>query len=196
VNAGRQVYIRAGRFTLVEELRKEGGYFDLDWEVPLDAPDDYRKYKQGEAGAGLVFDFYTAHHLTPYWLPQPRVRPNAAARETEASVKDTMLWTYDRLVRTFPTDASVAPPWPEGCGGDEAVLERIRATTGAAATLEGKIAFLKQLEVFERERRSSDDAARARYKVSQAAWASRFERARGRRLRVEDDLIRVAGPER
>ncbi len=201
-DADGQVYIRAGRYTLVEALRKEGGYFLPAWEVPIDAPDDYRRYKQGKAGAGLVFDFYTAHHLTPPWLTQPRVRPNAAARETESSVKDTMLWTYDRLVRTFPTDAGAVPPWPPGCGSDEEVLERIRVTTGGAVTLEAKIAFLQQLEVFERERHTRDkggaptDDTRERFKVSQAAWASRFEHARGRRLQVEDDLIRVAAPER
>lgn len=184
-------------------MKREGGYFLLDWEVPLGAPDDYRRYKQGEAGAGLVFDFYIAHHLTPYWMDQPRVRANAAARDTEASVKDTMLWTYDRLVRTFPTDASLGPPWPPACGSDEEVLERIRVTTGGGVTLEAKIAFLRQLDAFERGRHTRDpkagvptEDARGRYKVSQAAWASRFEHARGRRLQVEDDLIRVAAPER
>jgi Calcineurin-like phosphoesterase len=203
VRSDGQVYIRTPRSTLVETLREEDGYFLRDWEVPRDAPDDYRRYKQGEAGAGLIFDFYMAHHLTPPWLSQPRVRPNKAAQDTERSVKDTMLWTYDRLIRTFPTDALAAPPWPPGCGSDEAVLAAIRAAAGEAEPLEGKIAFLKGLEAFERGRRTRDpatgkptDDVRVRYKVSQAAWASRFEYAKGRRLQVEDDLIRVAAPER
>ncbi|MFI5401870.1 MAG: metallophosphoesterase family protein [Planctomycetota bacterium] len=194
-----EFYIQATRCALVEELRKEGGYFLREWEVPIDAPDDYRRYKQGEAGAGLVFDFYIAHHLTPYWMGQPRVRPNEAAHETEMSVKDTMLWTWDRLLKTFPTKPGSGPPWPPGCDSDEAVLKRIEVTASGTQTLEAKIALLKEIETFERDRHSSDpktgeptDAARIRYKVSQAAWASRFERAKGRRLRVEDDLIRVA----
>jgi hypothetical protein len=191
------------------ENRKTNRYarihaFDIEAdEVPLDAPDDCRRYKQGEAGAGLVFDFYIAHHLTPYWMAQPRVRPNEAARETEMSVKDTMLWTWDRLLRTFPTKPGSGPPWPPGCDSDEAVLKRIEATASGTQTLEAKIALLKEIETFERGRHSSDpktgeptDDARVRYKVSQAAWASRFERAKGRRLQVEDDLIRVAPPER
>ncbi len=196
---GGEVYIRTMRYTLVETLRKKGGFFLREWEVPIDAPDDYRRYKQGDAGAGLVFDFYVAHHVTPPWMSQPRVRPNKAAQGTERSVKDTMLWTYDRIVRTFPTDASASPPWPNGCDSDEAVLGKIEATA-KDAQLETKIALLQQLDTFERGRHTRDpktgestDDARVRYRISQAAWASRFEKAKGRRLQVEDDLIRVAG---
>jgi hypothetical protein len=194
-----QIYIRATRSTLVEALREEEGYFLRDWEVPLDAPDDYRRYKQGEAGAGMIFDFYVWYHVTPYWMDQPRARPNKEALGTEMSVKDTMLWTYDRLVRTFPTAAGSSPPWPEGCDSDEGVRTGIEAMARGTQSLEAKVVFLKQLEAFERDRRTSDpktgeptDAARLRWKISQAAWASRFERAQGRRLQVEDDLIRVA----
>jgi hypothetical protein len=198
-----QIYIRAKRSTLVEALREEEGYFLREWEVPLDAPDDYRRYKQGEAGAGMIFDFYVWYHVTPRWAGQPRARPDEASLETETSVKDTMLWTYDRLVRTFPTAKGSAPQWPGECDSDEAVLERIGVMAGGTQPLEAKIAFLKELDAFERGRRTGDpqsgdstDAARVRYKLSQAAWASRFERAQGRRLQVEDDLIRVAPAER
>jgi len=195
---GGDTYIRAQRYTLVEMLREKGGYFLRDWEVPLDAPDDYRHYKQGEATPGLIFDFYLVHHVTPRWMNQPNVKPNKAARATEAAVKDTMLHTYDRLVRTFPTDPAKAPPWPPGCDSDDAVLGKIR-TTVENPQLEAKIALLKELGTFERGRHTIDpktgestDDARFRYRISQAAWASRFEKAKGRRLRVEDDLIRVA----
>jgi len=186
-----KLYISAERHTLVDALKNLDGYFLLDWEVPLDAPDDYRRYKQGRAASVLLVDFYLAHHVTPYWLSQPRVRPNKAARETEEQVKDTLLWTYARLVETFPTAPKPAPHWPQGCDSDQAVLERIRAVAADTGAMEEKIALLEQLSVFERSRTTSDDAARARFKISQAAWASRFEASRGRRLRVEDDLIRV-----
>ena len=57
---------------------------------------------------------------------------------------------------------------------------------------------LQELEAFEASRRTknletgqSQDEERLRYKLSQAAWASRYESAQGRRLSVEDDLIRI-----
>ena len=70
--------------------------------------------------------------------------------------------------------------------------------TRAPDAFDSKVAFLEELELFERTRRTSDpssgeslDDERARVKISQAAWASRFESSQGRRLRLEDDLIRV-----
>jgi hypothetical protein len=194
---GEATYIRSTRYTLVETLREKGGYFLRDWEVPLDAEDDYRQYKQGEATPGLIFDFYLVHHVTPRWMNPVNVKANKAAKATECSVKDTLLWTYDRMVRTFPTDTAKAPPWPPGCDSDEAVRARIE-TTVKDWSLETKVSFLKELEPFERGRHTTDpktgestDDVRARYRISQAAWASRFEKAKGRRLQVEDDLIRV-----
>ena len=78
------------------------------------------------------------------------------------------------------------------------MLSKIMTATGEQDALEKKIAFLKQLERFERSRRTRDpktgapsDDARTRFKLSQAAWASRFENESGRRLSVEDELIRV-----
>ena len=211
-----KIYLNAKRGTLVDALKAHGGFFDVGWEVPLNAPDDYRKYKQGE-GAGIVLvRFAGAHHFVPYWLPPPRVKPTPAAWRTEVQVKDTLLWTYYRLVQSFPTDAgSGEPQWPEGLVNDLAVLNKILELTRAGddpvllkrrkkrrqeleAELESKVAFLKQLEAFERTRKTKDpktgeslDDVRIRWKISQAAWASRFENKRGRRLRVEDDLIRI-----
>jgi hypothetical protein len=187
----REIYISSERHTLVDALRAEGGYFDRAWEVPLDSPDDYRRYKQGRAAKALLFDLYFSYHVTPDWLPPPRVRPNAAARHTEEQVKDTLLWTYVRLIGTFPTAPEPPPRWPEGCASDDAVLDRIRVAAADTGALERKIALLRELALFEKSRATADDPARVRFKVSQAAWASRFEASRGRRLRVEDDLIRV-----
>ena len=76
--------------------------------------------------------------------------------------------------------------------------DRILALAGREDALETKIGLLEQLGAFERSRSTRDpesgepsDDARLRYKLSQAAWASRFEAEQGRRLRVEDELIRV-----
>jgi len=214
-----QAYVRAERGLLVDELSGKEGYFDLDWEIPLDAPDDYRHYKQGEAANDLILDFVLAHHFVPDWLPPPEVRPNPAARNTEEMVKNALLWTYVRLLERFPTDPTRGEPrWPEGFSSDAVIVEHLKelaqwkggeepdsiirkwltARKRAADALRVKSGALVEMAAFERSRKSRDpktgvpnDAERTRYKISQAAWASRFESSEGRRLRVEDELIRV-----
>jgi hypothetical protein len=196
--SSQEIYLQSKRHTLVDTLRAEEGYFQRGWEIPLGAPDDYRNYVQGEAASGLLFDFYLAHHLVPYWLPQPKVRPNAAARRTEDQIKNALLWTYFRLIRSFPTDPTSSPEWPARCSSDHDVIDRILATTGKSDALDDKIDFLAELAAFERSRKTRDPATgqpmeeqRTRYKISQAAWAARFENSRGRQLSAEDELIRV-----
>jgi len=222
VNANTsQIYLESKRGTLVEALQKREGFFQAGWEIPLDAPDDYRKYKQIEdSGAASFLRIYGAYHLVPYWLPQPLVTPTRGAWSTEVQIKDTLLWTYARLVKLFPTDHDDAQPairWPKGCSTDKQVLERIatitkereaeetllkirRKTTKAQfkEQLEEKVEFLAELEKFERSRKTKDpktgrslDQPRVHFKISQAAWASRFEAAEGRRLRIEDELVEV-----
>ncbi|MEZ5988872.1 MAG: metallophosphoesterase family protein [Planctomycetota bacterium] len=195
----KQIYLRAERHTLVEELKQRDGYFLEAWEIPRDARDDYRRYKQGHAASGILVDFALIHHITPYWLPQPTLHANAAAIETETQVKDTLLWTFFRLLQLFPTDpGDGGVAWPDRCANDREVIERIVQAASDAEGFDRKVALLQELQRFERTRRSKDptsgastDLERARYKLSQAAWASRFESSRGRRLSVEDELIRV-----
>jgi hypothetical protein len=62
-----------------------------------------------------------------------------------------------------------------------------------------KIGLLVELAAFEKSRRTVDpksgkstDDKRQRYKISQAAYASRFMNERGRRLRIEDETINFA----
>ena len=201
---GTAAYLRAERFTLVDELSHREGFFLPGWEVPLGAPDDYRKYKQGESDRQMFIDYTIAFHLTPHWLPQPPVWAGAGARSTAEAVKDTLLWTHLRLLREFPTAAATVRPekgpveWPAGCASDEEVGARIEATLAADEAFAAKVALLMELGPFERTRPSADpatgastDDVRRRYKISQAAWASRFEHAEGRRLSVEDELIRI-----
>lgn len=197
----KSAYMQAERGTLVDALRARDGYFAEDWELPLDAPDDYRKYKSGESATGVLLDFYLLHHLTPKWLGQSlQVRPNAAAQDTENQVKETLLLTYGRLIQTFPTQPGRgAPQWPDGTSDDGAVLERIRRSVdGDSNSVAVKIALLEELAAFEESRHSWDAASgeptddlRERYKLSAAAWASRFEGSSGRFLRIEDDMIRI-----
>jgi len=192
-----KIYIRSTRNMLVDVLRKRGGFFLRDWEIPLDAPDEYRSYKQGESAQGLLVSYYLGAHFTPYWLRPPRTRANQAARDTEEQVKDTLLWTYYRLVRDFPTGPDWKPAWPGECRNDRDVLDLIESVH-KRGSLDQKIRFLVELDAFERSRSTRDpetgastNDTRERYKISQAAWASRFMAAQGRRLRVEDDLINV-----
>jgi hypothetical protein len=192
-----KVYIRSTRSTLVDVLRRHGGFFQRDWEIPLGAPDDYRSYKQGAAAHGLLIRYYLGAHLTPYWLRPPRTRADEAAHDTEEQVKNTLLWTYYRLIKRFPTDPDRAPAWPDGCQSDGEVLDRMTSTY-QKGSFDDKVRLLVELDAFEHSRGSRDpetgastDDIRERYKISQAAWASRFMKARGRRLRVEDDLIAV-----
>ncbi|HEU4420345.1 MAG TPA: metallophosphoesterase family protein [Planctomycetota bacterium] len=198
--ASQRIYARSERHTLVEALRQDGDAFLPGWEVPPGAPDDYRGYRQGSSAQGLLFDFYLAHHLVPYWLPMPTIRANAAARHTEQQIKVGMLWTWQRLLQQFPTDPRHAAAWPAGCVDDEAVLARIVAALAQPERVDERVDLLAELAEFERTRRSCNaageatDAARGRYKLSQAAWAARYESAQGRLLQVEDELIRVDWP--
>ena len=194
----KKIYLRTERSTLVEALRKAGGFFERGWEIPRDAPDDYRAYKQGEAASNLLVSYYVGFHYTPEWLPEPKVRATKPAIDTEEDVKTTLLWTYHRLVNTFPTDPEKTPEWPSGCASDADVMKRIEDSAGESGTLDEKIALLMELAVFEKSRHSRDpeggastDEVRTRYKISQAAWASRFMAAKGRRLRIEDELIGI-----
>ncbi|MHC5049078.1 MAG: metallophosphoesterase family protein [Planctomycetota bacterium] len=191
------VYIRSVRNMLVDVLRRRGGFFDRDWEIPLGARDDYRGYKRGQSAKGLLVNYYLGAHYTPYWLKPPRTRANKAAHDTEVEVKDTLLWTFYRLVKHFPTDPDRPAAWPTGCENDQAVMELLESTH-RRGSLNRKVLVLEEVYAFERSRGTHDpktgaatDDVRKRYKISQAVWASRFMAAQGRRLRVEDDLIAV-----
>jgi len=194
---GDRAYVHAERKTLVGELRQLDGFFEDGWEIPQDAPDDYRSYKRGESAKGLLFAYYAGDHYTPYWIDRPGQRVNKAAVHTETQVKKTLLWTHHRLIGEFPTDPDKGAEWPRDCDTDAAVLKRIQ-TTLDQGDFETQIRLLVELGTFEDSRSSRDpktgessDGRRTRYKISQAAWASRFMAAKGRRLRLEDDLIRV-----
>ncbi len=193
-------YLRSPYFSLVELLKNREGFFLPDWEVPAGAEDDYRRYRVGEPSGITIYDYLVAYHLWPPVLGRAKVEASKAAYDTETQVKDTMLWSYHRLVRTFPTDPSKAETaWPAGCGDDEQVKKRIVEAAKKGVPIEEKIAFLMDLERFEKTRSTRNpktgeptDEERYRFKISQAVWASRYELEGGRgSLRVQDDLIRV-----
>jgi hypothetical protein len=119
-------------------------------------------------------------------------------------------------VTNFPTAPEPVPEWPAGCASDAAVVARIKAKAAdqlkrtnlirdpkarrAAedALFDSKIALLVELAAFEASRSTvklgsgeSTDAERMRYKITQAAYASRFMNEKGRRLRIEDETINV-----
>jgi len=193
-------YLRTPYFTLVDLLKNRKGFFCPDWEVPEGAEDDYRRYWVGEPSGITIYDYLVAYHLWPPALGRAKVKASKAACDTETQVKETMLWSYYRLISTFPTDPAKADTaWPVGCGDDEQVKRRIEEVAKKGVPIEQRIAFLMELERFEKSRSTHNpktgeptDEERYRFKISEAVWASRYELAGGRgSLRVQDDLIRV-----
>lgn len=193
-----EIYLRSPRYTLAEELRNRPGRFEAGWEIPLGAPDDYRRYKSGTSAVGTFKDYFIGHHWKPPFLGSAHTRARGPSRDTEVLVKDTMLLTHARLVGLFPTDLGVGDvPWPAGCSSDAQVLARVSACVGGEVPFDEKIALLRELEAFEGSRATRDpetgeslDETRTDYKLSQAVWSSRYESSGGRRATAEDELIR------
>jgi hypothetical protein len=204
-----EAYVHSERFLLADRLRNEPGYFEHGWEIAIGAPDDYRAFRQGTDSISAITDLYLGYHLRPPIFGTGKVWPRDGSFETEGRYKDTLLGTYRRLITLFPTDVGEgAVAWPTGCGSDAEVLARIDLLAElevdpdereeARAAIDGKIELLVELEAFEESRSCRDpesgaalDELRARYRLSQAVWASRYGFTRGRKLQVEDELIRA-----
>jgi Calcineurin-like phosphoesterase len=196
----KEAYLETRYFTLVDVLKNRQGFFLPEWETQEGDRDDYRRYRVGEPSGITIANYLVAYHLWPPALGRAKVKASKAAIGTETQVKDTMLWTYHRLIRTFPTDTAKAETlWPGGCRDDEAVKMRIEAEAEKGIPILQKITFLMELERFEKTRSTRDpktgestDEERYRFKLSQAVWASRYELAGGRgSLRPQEELIRV-----
>jgi hypothetical protein len=78
------------------------------------------------------------------------------------------------------------------------VEAKIERNVGMDVPIEKKIALIRELERFERSRRTRDpgtgaptDEVRRRFRISQAVWANRYELPGGRRLSPNDELIRM-----
>jgi hypothetical protein len=193
-------YLDTRYFTLMDLLKNQEGYFLREWEVEMGDEDDYRRYRVGDPSGIQISDYLFAYHLWPPALGRAKVKARKPAYDTESQVKNTMLWTYHRLIQTFPTDpASGDTSWPETCHQDAEVKRKIEEVAGENVPIEEKIAYLMELERFEKTRSTRDpktgestDAERQRFKLSQAVWAARYELEGGRgSLRLRDELIRV-----
>jgi hypothetical protein len=196
----RFAYLDTPYFTLVDLLKNEDGFFMREWEVEAGDEDDYRRYRVGDPSGVTITDYLVAYHLWPPALGRAKVKARKPAYDTEAQVKNTMLWIYHRLIRTFPTDPGGAgTEWPGPCRNDTEVKRKIEAMDAESIPIEEKIAFLMELERFEKTRSTRDpktgestEQDRYRFKLSQAVWASRYELEGGRgSLRLQDELIRV-----
>ncbi|MCB9881840.1 MAG: metallophosphoesterase [Planctomycetes bacterium] len=197
-NGHEEAYIEPKRYTMAKVIRHHDGFFEPQWEVPVGAPDDYRSYRDAPDSPGAVTDLFLMYHYWPPFLAHPSITPTEGAVELTQTVKNIALWSYGRLIESFATATDrETTHWPEGCRSDAEVMERIRQATTEHAPLADKIALMQELARFERTRTTRDatgassDAARARFKISQAVWASRFERPNARTLSPEDDLIRI-----
>jgi hypothetical protein len=192
-------YVKTDRYALVDVLKNRSGFFEPGWEIPIGAEDDYRKYRYGETSSVTFVDFLFWYHLWPPVFGRPAIRVSKAAHDTAVRLDDTMLWSYHRLTRVFPTDPKThRTAWPSGCKNDAEVRARIESVVGLEVPVERKIDLIIELDRFEKSRATADpetgestDATRLRYKISQAVWASRYESTGGRRLKADDQLIRV-----
>ncbi len=193
-------YLDTRYFTLMDALKNKEGFFLKEWEVGEGSEDDYRRYRVGDPSGVQISDYLVAYHLWPPALGRAKVKARKPAIDTEKQVKNTMLWTYHRLIRTFPTDPVRGETvWPQACPDDAEVKRKIEAVAVESVPIEEKIAFLMELERFEKSRSTRDpksgestDEVRGRFKLSQAVWAARYELEGGRgSLRLQDELIRV-----
>ncbi|MFQ6093870.1 MAG: hypothetical protein ACE5OR_14555, partial [bacterium] len=106
-------------------------------------------------------------------------------------LKDALLAAHHRLLRFNPTKAgtpSDAPFWPACCKNDKAVLQEITRVI-KDHRLDKKIAFLVELDHFERERPVEDPEKRKKFRLSQAMWASKYDSVHSRKPLVENLFI-------
>jgi hypothetical protein len=137
------------------------------------------------------------------------------ATRTEIRLKTALLAAHRRLLCFSPTDKRAAPDasfWPRGCRSDDDVLNKIdRMILGepsrgqrrdgsachvrkeidqglAAAPLDSLIEFLVELDRFERERPVEEQTQkeRARFCLSQAIWASKYDLVHARKPLTDD----------
>jgi len=194
-------YVQSELFALADVLENHEGYFLPEWEIPVGAIDDYRRYAQGAQSAGSLFDFFLSYHMTPPFMSPAAPRPREAAIETEHILKNGCLRTYQRMIELFPTSPRKNALWPAECTEDTDVLAKIDQALGDEGDIDDKIELLKQLTLFDRSRTPHDPSTGQttsdelmRFKICQAVWASRFESTHGRRLTPTDQLIRVFTP--
>lgn len=163
---GERLMLRSPRYTMHEWLREFEGVpaNEEDWEA-----------KPGEA------DYYLRHEDLK----------DLDAHDTEIRLKNALLAAHHRLLRFNPTQAGASPDapfWPPCCKNDGAVLQEITRVI-KDHRLDKKIAFLVELDRFERERPVGDPRKREKFRLSQAIWASKYDSVHSRKPLVDNLFI-------
>jgi hypothetical protein len=192
-STGEGWMMEAPRIPMDEKLRDAENVPDNDrqWEAKPGDADYYLRYEDFKGLDGLN------------------------ATKTEVRLKTALLAAHRRLLCFTPTDKSAAPNasfWPRGCRSDDDVLNTIdrmilgqsspmqRGDGGAchirkeidqglaAAPLDAMIEFLVELDRFERERplEAHLQEERARFRLSQAIWASKYDLVHARKPLTDD----------
>jgi len=163
---GERLMLRSPRYTMHGWL----GEFE---SVP--ANEEEWEAKPGEA------DYYLRHEDLK----------DLNAHDTEIRLKNALLAAHHRLLHFNPTKAgapSDAPFWPACCKNDEVVLQEITRVM-KDHRLDKKIAFLVELDRFERERPVEDPEKRKKFRLSQAIWASKYDSVHSRKPLVDNLFI-------
>jgi hypothetical protein len=160
--------IRSPRFTMDQVLLDaEQVPGDSSWEPKPDEPDHLVTYDQlGYAGA----------------------------LETELRLKNVLLASQDRLVRTIHTRDGADTKgafWPRSCPRpcSDTRVRSLIAAASRSARLQPKIDLLLQLAQFDRNRPVADPTARRRFRLSQAIWASKYDSVQARKPLRDDWFV-------
>ena len=151
------------RFPVHEEWNRQGIPQCLDdWEVTAEREDFYINYAKLET-------------------PNPR--------KTQIKLMDTLLRSYQWLLKWVESSPQNGRGWPDGTHSDQEVLNKIHLTLENTNTLESKLSLLRQLARFESIRQVEDPELRDEFHLCQAKWASKYELKRARSPNVDDDYV-------
>ncbi len=105
--------------------------------------------------------------------------------KTTIDLMNTLLSSYEWLLK-FVRSAQDNPIWPAGASSDSDVRTRIAALRSDDVGLGDKLAYLRKLSAFERERVAADAAVQKDFRMCQALWASNYDK-KGARVPDTDD---------
>lgn len=111
--------------------------------------------------------------------PDPRI--------TQEELMDSLLRTYRKYLKDIPS-AEDNSSWPDCCSSHPEISQEIDKAL-SAYSLEQKIALLKSLDRFDRERKPKDAQTRRSYRLCQAVWSSKYDKLERRQPIPSDNYI-------
>ena len=122
-------------------------------------------------------DFYLAHNYKSSLSPEKTQRELLAA----------LLLTYRRMLPIVASAGDNAV-WPDHCSSDSDVLAAIQSALDSN-DISKMTGLLVQLQTFDEQRRVADPALQRDYRMCQAAWASKYDRQKGRKPVISNPFI-------